>query len=271
MSFQTAFAAALPACACLALAGCSGGRDAERQDTASAAAPQVLRVVNRLNCPQREGGLHLVSAAADGRTCSYQGASGSRVSLRIVPLDGETAQSALAPIEAELRAQLPARRTQASDSGDHTSASGDAVNINLPGLNIDADDDGANIRIGGVHVNADPDRARVSLDPVSDTDDDDASSRQGAVIQRRSSQGDVVIDASEAGAEVRVSAPGRGVRMTYILASSEQGPGGDRLVAYEARGPAAGPLVVATLLSPGEHRSGPISAMKRLVRNNVGG
>ena len=250
------------ACAGSGLSACN--RD--RPQTVAADRGTALRIVHRLTCPQHSGSLTLVSTAPDGRDCAYQGAGGAQVRLRLVPLDGETPEHALAPIEAELRARLPARHPEGPAAETADEVSGDNVNINLPGIDIDADDGGANIRIGGMHVNADQDGAQVSVDSGGG---DEAG--PGPVVRRTSGRGDVVIDADGSGAEVRVSAPGRGVRMTYILASSEPGPGGDRFVAYEARGPASGPLVVATLRAPAEHRGGPLTAAKRLVRQNVGG
>jgi hypothetical protein len=267
MAFRpTLSRAGLAAGACLLITACSSAQPETRASERSDGGP--LRAVARLTCPQRAGSLTLVSAAADGRSCAYQGAEQSHVAIRLLPLDGQTPEIALAPIEAELRARLPMRPPPAVPV-----SSGQGVNINLPGVNVDADDEGANIRIGGLHVSADPDRARIRLDRDGDDADDDSHADRGErpVVRRTSGGGDVVIDAHENGAEVRVSEPGRGVRMTYILASSEQGPGGDRFVAYDARGPSAGPLVVATLRSPGDNRSGPLTSMKRLVRLNVGG
>jgi hypothetical protein len=251
--------------ACLVFGACSSAQPETHRTERSER--EVLRAITRLTCPPRAGSLTLVSAAANGRTCAYRGAADARVNLRLLPLDGQSAEIALAPIEAELRAALPQRMARPAPSP----GGGEGVNINLPGVNIDADDGGANIRIGGLHVSADPDRARIRLDPDSDEAADEDGSARRPVVRRNPGDGDVVIDAHGNGAEVRVSEPGRGVRITYILASSDQGPGGDRFVAYDARGPASGPLVVATLRSPGDSRSGPLTSMKRLVRLNVGG
>ena len=255
------------------LAACDRPQGRAHREHAARHAAEPLRVVDRLQCPGRQGSLRLVTTAADGHSCDYEGANGSRVVLRIVPLDGSAAEAALAPIEAELKARLPARAPQSAAAAAE-GESGD-VNINMPGINIDANDDGANIRIGGLHVNADEEGAAVRLDPVSDTEeadeDEGADSGDGPVVRRLSGRGDVTIDADDRGAEIRISAPGRGVRMTYVLASSQAGPEGDRLVAYEARGPIGGPLVVATLRSRSDQRAGPIEPMKRLVRLNVGG
>lgn len=249
------------ACAASGLMACQRPASPEK----AATAPAPLRVVQRLDCPQHAGPLTLVSTAANGRECAYRSDAGADVRLRLVPLDGETPDHALAPIEAELRARLPARHRSADEASE--GPDGDNVNINLPGIDIDAANDRANIRIGNMHLDADPGGAQVSVDGGGD----DSSDGDGPVVQRLSGRGDVVIDADSSGAEVRVSTPGRGIRMTYILASSEPGPGGDRFVAYEAHGPASGPLVVGTLRASSESRGAPLSAVKRLVRRNAGG
>ena len=289
-SLSCAFVAAL--CAVPGLIACSGRAD-DVAEVRHRSRSEALRVVHRLDCPVSQGSLQRVSADADGQSCNYAGPNGAQVTLRIMPLDGETAENALGPIEAELRAQLPIR----PDATANTALEGQLdeagqVNINLPGINIDADPDGANIRIGGLHVNADSDRASVSLDPDEAGQTTDGSDAANPVVRRQSARGDVYVDANENGAEVRVTSPGRGVRMTYILTSSQGGPTGNRFVAYEARGPSSGPLVVATLrsrdsggLSPVSTDEGPrqdrrgastlgrndgLSAIKRLVRLNVG-
>lgn len=253
--------------AAIGLAACDGP-DLEREQTRRPA--PAMQVAERLDCPEQQGSLRRISMAADGRNCEYEGRNGSVVMLRILQLDGATVETALAPIEAELKARLPARppSSEEASAASEESGSGDEVNINLPGINIDANDSGANIRIGGVRVRADGDHSDVRLDPISDTDEEGAG---GPVVRRISGRGDVTIDANDQGAEIRISAPGRGVALTYILASSEAGPSGDRLVAYEARGPAGGPLVVGTLRSRGNRHNGPIEPMKRLVRLNTGG
>ncbi len=264
MTFRPSWIPALlPLLAALTLGACD--RDHRvRRDSAGTEGATPLRVVQRLTCPEEQGSLRRTAAPANGLTCAYEGAGGARVDLRIVPLDGERADSALAPVEAELRALMPVRAPA------RVAASDETVNVRIPGLNIDAGQDGAEISIGGVHINTGEDRAQVRLDSgEADTNEPDRGRRP--VVRRTSSRGDVVIDARDDGAEIRVTAPGRGVRMTYILASSNRGPQGDRLVAYEARGPARGPLVVATLRSRGESRSGPMAAMQALVRSNVGG
>lgn len=263
-----------------------------------------LREVVQLDCPQREGVLRLVKVSDDGRICDYVGRAGEEVRLRIVPLDGQTPDIALAPLEAELKAYLPRREPsdpEALAAGDEDTADGasDRANISLPGINIDADDDSANIQIGGLTINANDDAANIRIDrrseserrviiegeqvpaeaskapvaPATKTADAPAAGEDGAepVVRRRSARGDVSIDADERGAEIRIYAPGRSVRITYILASNEAGPAGYRVVGYVARGPNRGPLVVASIKAKSDNHDELLRPIERLLRRNLGG
>src|SRR5262245_16469498 len=84
------------------LAACSPPQARAHREHARRMHPTALRTVERLTCPDRQGSLRRVSAAADGRSCEYEGNNGSRVVMRILPLDGASAETALAPVEAEL-------------------------------------------------------------------------------------------------------------------------------------------------------------------------
>lgn len=290
----------------LALAACDHNRG--RSPSASRSA---LREVAQLDCPEREGILRRVAISDDGRTCDYVGRAGEEIRLRIVPLDGQAPDIALAPLEAELKAFLPRREPSAPEAlaadsgerdGDGSQGDGkDRANISLPGINIDADDDSANIRIGGLTINANDDAANIRIDrrseserrviiegeqtpseegkvalkpaakpaegPAASEGDEDAE----PVVRRRSARGDVSIDADERGAEIRISAPGRSVRITYILASTEAGPSGYRVVGYEARGPNRGPLVVASIKAKTDNHDELLRPIERLLRRNLGG
>ena len=63
-----------------------------------------------------------------------------------------------------------------------------------------------------------------------------------------------------------------GADLTFILASDTPGPSGVRAAGYLARGPAVGPLVVASFKSKGSHRGGDHDrdALSRLVDLNAG-
>ena len=144
---------------------------------------KALRTIAKLDCPQKEGELTLVSAAADGKSCNYT-------------------------------------------------------------------TDGADVRIGNIKVDADSDG--------------------GAKVQVGAS---TTVNANDGGAEIRTAkAAGGEVRSTYILAS-DSGASGYHVVGYEARGPKAGPIVVAVVKAQREERSQHdlFDDMKDLVERNVGG
>jgi hypothetical protein len=220
-----------------------------------------LKTLARLECPEREDQLRRVSAAPDGRTCTYEG-EGAEVRLQHVALNGRTPGEVLAPFETELRALMPtltpaAERAPMADIGPGAATvvhSGDEkAHVRVPGLSIDAEGERAQIRIGGaLTIDADDTRG---------------------VVKVRSEDGDggVTVDADETGAEIRTrSDEGRDLRSSFILASETPSPTGLRLVGYEARGPRAGPVLVATIRARGEDNDKPMDAMKDMVRKNIG-
>jgi hypothetical protein len=86
-----------------------------------------------------------------------------------------------------------------------------------------------------------------------------------------SGHGGVTINAGDNGAEIRVSEPGSGMRFSFILASDNPGPHGYKLAGYEARGPASGPLVVASILAKSEEHDDLYHDVHKLLSLNVGG
>ena len=128
----------------------------------------------------------------------------------------------------------------------------DRVHINLPFLHVDADGDGrARVRTFGVDVDAND---------------------GGAMIR---TPGGGSINARHDGAEMRFGSVGRRrADLVYIVASDRAGPQGFRSGAYVAKGPAAGPLVLAVTRSrhdsEGPH-DGDLRDLKRLVNHNVRG
>ena len=228
-----------------------------------------MRVVERLDCPQNQGELTLVSAAGDGKSCDYKDEGGGLVKLQLAPLGTGDADAALAPIEAELRTELPALPSAASapappvppppgkTTPPATPASDDRVNIDLPGVHIHADEGGhATVQAGGVDVNADNQGAHVNV-----------HNRRG--FGRRDEN--VSINANDNGAEIRVTGHGDGIRHMLILTAKQPGPHGYRLAGYAADGPATGPLVVATVKSSTEDHDELYEDLRALVKHNVGG
>ena len=220
---------------------------------------EPLKTISKLDCPDSEGQLKRVSASPDGLTCAYQG-DNTNVTLRLISLTNGDAQAALAPIEAELKSMIPPPATPAIPATPATSATpatpaadadgdkGDNVSIDFPGLHVRASDGKAQVQVGGMNVDADDNGAQV---------------RMG---------GDTVVNADERGAEIRQDRDTQaGVRSTFILAGDKM-PDGYHVVGYEARGPKAGPIVVAVVKSKAEHGEHDVfDDMKALVKHNVGG
>lgn len=236
-----------------------------------------MKVVARLDCPDRQGQLVRASAASDGKSCTYADGEDVQVQLKLIPINVD-AETTLQPIEDELRKLAPI-----DDDGD---AAGDAdqtpvpdrptgatptpptppvpptppkdrdrgqVDINLPGVHIHAGDERANIRVGGIHIDAD-DRTNSAH-----------------IRGRHGRHGDFSVDASDGGAVVRSRSRGPDVRQTLVLASDKPGPEGWRAVGYEAHGPRNGPLVVAVVQSKDDDRDDLFNEVKALVRRNAGG
>lgn len=237
--------------AVLSLAACE--RTVTRTETKTETdAGEALRTISKLDCPQKQGELTLASAAADGKSCAYT-MDGAEVNLRLVALDGGDAKAALDPIEAELKGIIPPPQKAAGATAsidaeeDNSGKGGDSTEINFPGLHIKADDEGADIRLGNIRVDADDGGAKVQV---------------GA---------ETTVNATDDGAEIRTAKAGDEIRSTYILAS-DKGAKGHHVVGYEARGPKAGPIVVAVVKAQGDDRSQRdlFDDMKDLVEHNVG-
>lgn len=148
----------LAGCAALGLAACDHP-DADRQREA-----RTPRAVAKLDCPERQGQLKRVAANADGLSCTYA-AEGAEVVLKLVSLNGGSAEAALRPVEAELKALMPAAPDGAAavKVAEGAGGQGDEVDISLPGLSIKANDDGAQVKVAGAEVNAEGDAAEVRI------------------------------------------------------------------------------------------------------------
>jgi hypothetical protein len=247
---------ALLAVAGLTLAGCNPPHPKPKPP---------LHAVSALDCPDSEGDLTRKSAAADGKSCVYGTDGGDQVTLRLVSLDGKDASTVLDPIETELKSELPGATTDESNPPTPASppnAPGapdkDRVDIDLPGIHIHGASDGrTNVDTAGVHVEA-----------------HDGAGRSGdhAVVRIGGSGANgVSVNANDQGAQIRVHESGPGVRATYILASETPGPHGYRAAGYEARGPAGGPIVVATIYAKTGDHDDIQRDVRDLLRHNVGG
>jgi hypothetical protein len=223
-----------------------------------------LHAVSTLNCPASQGELNRQSAAPDGRSCVYATGEGDQVTLQLIALNGGDLKAALAPIEVQLRTEIPATVGDTPSApppppppGAPTPPHKDRVDIDLPGVHIHTSGDGhANIDAGGTHVEAngdDHDHGRADIHVGGD----------GTGVN---------VNADDSGAQVRVNEKGSGLRARYILASDTPGPHGFKAGGYEARGPLGGPVAVAVILTKtGDDNDDLRHDVHELIRLNVGG
>jgi hypothetical protein len=274
-------------CAMAALAGCDGDSVRISSTRSETGGKGVLKVVQTLQCPQTMGSLtRKGSAQSEGRICTYVGPRGAEVSLHLVPLDGAQPTEIMKAFETRLSAAMPgavarleasaaeaeasaarseaeaARAEAAAGQAAETAgqagpevqieAKADDARVRLPGVSIDAKGDRASVRIGGFHI---------------DADDSDGSAR----VTTSGGEGDSVsVNANDAAAEIRTSAGGGATRASWVLSDNRASDGAWRLVAYEARGPVGGPLVVATVRSRDSDRDRALRDARELVSLNVG-
>jgi hypothetical protein len=257
-----------------------------------------LRQISALQCPEHQGPLTRVRVAPDGLSCDYAGPRGAEVTLRLVKADAEGADAALSPIENELRALMPdaLRRiaegapaasaedaaraadqaaadasaeasvdARADASADASAATGESVDIDLPGVSIQSEGENAKIRMPGIHVDATDGGAQVRVGPLRiDADETEGDANVTVGDQR------VVVKAKNDAAEIRTEHDTDEVRRTYILADERRTDGGWELVGYEARGPKSGPVVVAVVRSKHRRDDNVFDSAKDLVERNVG-
>ncbi len=250
---------------------------------AAACAPRPTIARAALDCPAEQGDLTRSSVAPDGKTCVYTTRDGDEVSLRLIPVSSGY-QSALLPIQAELKAELQtdqeadkAKAKQAEDTAKAaTSSSASAKSA------ADTAKQAANDALG---------EARDAEAAAKDASDVDAVTRidlPGIHISADDSNGgranvnvgSIHVDAGENGAVIQVekdvrlrgealSPERRGFRATYILANDNLKDGW-RAVGYEAGGPKTGPITVAVVKSRSGEHDHILGDVKRLVRRNGG-
>lgn len=280
-------------CAFAGLSACGDGVRISSTRSENNDAKGVLKVVETLQCPQTMGSLTRKGSASEGGTvCTYVGPKGAEVSLHLVPLDGETPAQVLKAFEQRLSGDLPravdaleaaadsadqaavsadraaAAGDQAAATADQAAASADRASVRAPGVNIEANGDDATVRLPGVRIETRGDKASVRIGGFHiDADDSDGSAR---VSGSTPNGDDVTINARNDAAEIRASAGGGGTRTSWILTDSRTSEAGWRVVGYEARGPAGGPLVVATVRSRDRNRERAFEDAKDLVALNAG-
>lgn len=236
----------------------------------------VLRVVETLQCPQTLGSLtRKGSASAQGTVCTYGGPRGAEVILHLVSLSGTDSTAALKTFEDRLSASLPQavagiraqKSATASASAEATSSSGDSASIQAPGVDIQAEGDKATVRLPGISIDADGEDASVNIGGFQVEAKGD-----GTTVDVQSDDGgdSVSVQANDAATVVRTSAAGNATRANWILTDNRPSVEGWRLVGYEARGPAGGPIVVVSVRSKDREGDDVFDDAKALVTLNVG-
>lgn len=194
-----------------------------------------MRAISVLTCPEEEGDLKRTAQAADGKSCDYSGPNGAVVNLKLVALNGGTADAALNPFSDALTKDIP---TSATDQ--HGGADSGKVDIDLPGIHIHAN--------GNDHDHGD----------------------HGNVTINGGGVGGVNVDAHDNGATVQVHEDDRGIRRMVLRTTEKPGPNGWKVAAFDARGPVGGPLAVAIIHSKGD-MDDIESDVRDLLKENVGG
>lgn len=238
----------------------------------------VLKVVETLTCPETVGALTRKSVTSEGgQVCTYAGPRGAQVTLHMVRLDDASPDAALTSFEEGLQRLMPqaaARVLQptpeppeppATPDGPAEPGDDEAVDIRLPGLSISTQGDDAEVRMPGVSVSAREGGSRVDVAGVRVRNDG-----AGHSVTLGGGDGSVSIQSRDDVSEVRVHSGGSATRITYVLSAAEPSAQGWRSVGYEARGPQAGPLVVATVASKDRESDPVFDDAKRLVTLNVG-
>jgi hypothetical protein len=246
-------AVVLAAAGAMALSACAPTVQYEGVEM-SGAGHAPLKHLAALDCPAVQGELTRTAQAPDGRWCDYTGADGRWVRLRLLELDGRSAQAALEPTKAELRQLVP--MSHHSVVAVNSDGSGrDRADIDLPFFHVHTDGDRADVNIFGIRVKADGPYADVKTN-----------------VGLKNTQ----VHAGPEGAEVTAEdAGGRNASFVYVLAADKAARSGWAAVGYVAKGPAGGPLVVGEFRSRSgetrhEHR-GDHGDLDRLIDRNLKG
>jgi len=264
-------------CATALTAACDG--DSVRISSTRTENPDgkgALKVVETLQCPQTMGSLTRKGSAIEGgAVCIYAGPRGAEVSLHLVKLDGAGPAQALKAFEDRLSAAMPQAVEQlkaasaegAAKAAEANAPSGDRASVQAPGVDIRAEGDDATVRLPGLHIESKGDEARVRIGGFRIDATDDGSTVE---IEGPDDGDSVSVQANQDAAEIRTSAGGGATRASWILTDNRPSEAGWRLVGYEARGPAGGPIVVATVRARDRDRGRVLEDAKDLVALNVG-
>jgi hypothetical protein len=253
--------------------------------TVAACYPNPTRLT-RLDCPESQGALTRIGAAADGRSCAYVSENGAEVSLRLVEVEGGL-DATLVRLEQELRSYMPLQSAAAPASDDAAAArlptetsdpdatveagssaaaaqkasaearadAGGALNVEVDG---EQGSEVVRVNIPGIHIEADEanDEANVRIGRMTIQAGD-----EGATIRTRK---DVRLRGEA------LSREKRGVRARLVIAGDQVEPAWSYLE-YEVGGRKSGPLAVAMVRAKeGEGMGHDHDDVERLVRRNGG-
>jgi hypothetical protein len=212
-----------------------------------------LRAPAKLDCPAETGDLARTAQSPDGQWCDYAGPRGEIVRLRLAPLNGQTPSQALAPTRTQLHALVPVYRDKTPLS--YGDGPGNRADVDVPFVHVHSNGDKSDVRLFGIfHI--------VGHDHDRDADINADGGRKHAAVR-----------AGLRGAEVIADEIGRtNASLVYVLAGGHRYSSGYRAAGYIAKGPAAGPLVVAEFRSPmNNHRDndGGHLDIDRLIDRNL--
>jgi hypothetical protein len=244
--------------------------------------PATLKA--KLECPQTEGSLTLVSAGADGQSCVYRESDGAEITLTRMPVKGD-AVATLAVLEAELKTLGGSPVASGADTAAAPGAAAEAARVVAEAradAKIDAAIDPAvdeavegrpriqakvdtetgeehtQVDLPGLHIKAEGDKANVQVGPIHIKADGDSSTATIKMYRDVRMRGEAL------------SREKRGLRATFIYAGDDL-TGGYKYLGYEASGPKKGPIVVAVVKSTANSRHDDMyDDVKTLVRRNGG-
>lgn len=262
----------MTAVGCGALILTLGACESRAEYRARKAEREALKVVSKLDCPEKQGNLTRTAVAADGTSCNYAG-DGTEVTLRLVAVSNDPAK-ALDPIEAEVKGLFPAAAptppTPPTKPGEpappaaaETKGETTKERVTMPGLTVETEEgpgvEKARVRGPGFSVNADGDNAHVKIMGIEiNANDKDNEVRIVRERWRSGDEGDFIIDTSDGHANVNddgFSLGGKrrqGYRSTFVKTTDAKDVPWT-VAGYEAQGPKRGPLVVAVLKSKQPH------------------
>jgi len=228
-----------------------------------------MQVNTRLDCPETSGDLTRSGMSADGKSCAYTGPNDEAVSLQLVPLAGVPPQLMLTKMETQLQGDTgltgltppeppsppppPAGKAKDWDAGSQAKSDddNDDDDESKASNKAGADRDNAKIDLPGLHISANGDKADISLPGISIHANGDKAEVHAGWLGRNAT-----IEGNDGGAVIRIGhADQSGVDSMMFMTSNHPGPTGYRTIGYIAKGPPAGPMLIATFKTKSENRN----------------